>query len=105
MPEKEKKTKEEELIGCTVLFKTDDGIIRSATITSLSPSKKFLHSGDGNIWIDPEQIVDTIHDPNAVPEEEPVVEEEPVTMRVEGDNELKVAKGPAKKEEPAKKKK
>jgi hypothetical protein len=69
MPEKEKKHKNEELIGCTVLFKTDDGKIGSATITSVSPSKKFLHAGDANLWIDPEQIVETINDPNAPPPE------------------------------------
>jgi hypothetical protein len=106
MPKKEEKHKNEELIGCTVLFKTDDGIIRSATISSVSPSKKFLHSGDANIWIDPEQIVDTIHDPNVVPEPEPVVEEKPVTVRQET-TEIRTAKAPpaaAKKEEPKKKK-
>jgi hypothetical protein len=96
----EKKNKNEELVGCTVLFKNEaSGLIQSATITSLSPSGDFLHSGDGNIWLDPEQIVDTIHDPNAVPPPEEVEEVEPVIIRGEA-QEFRVEKG--KKEEPAK---
>jgi hypothetical protein len=100
------KNKNEELVGCTVLFKNEaNGLIQSATITSLSPSGDFLHAGDGNIWIDPEQIVETINDPNNPPEPEEVEEVEPVTFRSEG-TEMKVEKGKSeapKKEAPKKK--
>jgi len=118
MPKKEEKHKNEELIGCTVLFKNEaDGIIRSATITSVSPSKKFLHVGDMNVWLDPNQVVDTINDPNAPPPEvEEKVEEKPVTIRqdtsefrTEGKAAKKDKEEPtkaaAKKDEPNKKKK
>jgi hypothetical protein len=101
MPEKEKKHTNEELIGCTVLFKTsDDGRIGQATITSLSPSGDFAHAGEGNTWIDPKSIVEITHDPNAPPPEvEEPEEEEPVIIRGEP-QEFRVEKG--KKEEPAK---
>jgi hypothetical protein len=97
MPEKEKKHKNEELIGCTVLFKSDDGKIGSATITALSPSKDYLHAGESNLWLDPEQVVETLYDPNApppAPEEEEEVK--PATVRQET-TETRTAKAPTKK--------
>jgi hypothetical protein len=56
----EKKHKNEELVGASVLYKSNDGVIRAATITSLSPSKNFLHCSDSNIWLDPGQIVENL---------------------------------------------
>jgi hypothetical protein len=56
----EKKHKNDELVGASVLYKSNDGVIRAATITSLSPSKNFLHCGDANIWLDPGQIVENL---------------------------------------------
>jgi hypothetical protein len=55
----EKSLNPEELVGKTVLHRTPDGI-RQATITSVSPSKKFLHAGEGNTWIDPVQVIDVL---------------------------------------------
>jgi hypothetical protein len=57
----EKSLNPEDLVGKTVLHRTTDGI-RQATITSVSPSKKFLYAGEGNTWIDPAQVIEVLTD-------------------------------------------